>query len=331
MRSQCIPSAALAMASLTLLIAAAPVGAQYSRRTPIVEAVEKSRGSILTLKVEKKGGFGKLTELVGTGVIIDERGYAITNRHVVQSAGLIRAFPAEGSPVTAKVVLEDAAHDLAILKLEGAQLYRPLSLGPSCDVMVGEAVIAVGNPFGYTNTVSRGIVSALNREIQIPSGETLTGLIQTDAPINPGSSGGPLININGELIGINVAMREGAQGIGFAIPSDTIKAVLASRLSAKRLNGVDHGLACAERVESEGADRQHVVVTKLVEHSLAASAGIKPGDELVQVSGRQVSNRFDVERALWDVKPGEKISFLVHRSGQKVDLTVTVPTQLAGK
>jgi serine protease Do len=224
MRCRSVRASAWALAFLACLAAAAPASAQYSRRTPIVEAVEKSQPSILTLKVEKKGGFGKTSEIVGTGVIVDERGYAVTNRHVVQSAGAIKAIPSEGSPVAAKVVLEEPAHDLAIIKLEGDRLYRPLPLGPSCDVMVGEAVIAVGNPFGYTNTVSRGIVSALNREIQIPSGETLTGLIQTDAPINPGSSGGPLININGELIGINVAMREGAQGIGFAIPSDSIKA-----------------------------------------------------------------------------------------------------------
>lgn len=312
------------------LVLVTPAWGQHSRRTPIVEAVEKTSQAILTLKIEKKTGFGRVSDVVGTAVIVDERGYAITNRHVIQQAGRISAFLAGGANVGVKVLFEDPSTDLAVLKLDGERSYKAMPLGPSSDLMVGETVIAVGNPYGYANTVSRGIISALGREITIPGGETLRGLIQTDAPINPGSSGGPLININGELIGVNVAMRDGAQGIAFAIPSETIKQVLSNNLSAKKLNGVDHGLACRERVEAEGSERQRVVVDSLDGRGLAASAGLKAGDEIVTVAGRVVSNRFDVERALWDAKPGQTVAFLIDRLGQKVEVTITLPERLAG-
>jgi serine protease Do len=301
------------------------VGAQHARRTPIVEAVEKTQGAIATLKVEKKGNFGRGADLVGTAVIVDERGYAVTNRHVIFSAARIEACLPGANPIPARVVVEIPSHDLAILKLETDRTYKALPLGPSSDLMVGETVLAIGNPYGYAHSVSRGIISALNREIKIPGGETLRDLIQTDAPINPGSSGGPLININGELIGINVAMRDGAQGIGFAIPAENIKNVLIEQLNAKKMNGVAHGLACHERVGTEGTNRQRVVVTELDERSLAAQAGLRPGDEIVQVAGRNVSNRFDIERALWDVKTGDQIHFQVDRRGQKLQLSIVLP------
>jgi serine protease Do len=319
------PCVRVAVCAAVGLLFTAPAFAQYSRRTPIVEAVEKTSGAILTLKIEKRANFGRISDVVGTGVIVDERGYAVTNRHVIQQAGKISAFLSGGSSVGVAVVHEDPTNDLAILKLEGDRLYQAMPVGPSSDLMVGETVIAVGNPYGYSNTVSRGIVSALGRQITIPGGSTLQGLIQIDAPINPGSSGGPLININGELIGVNVAMRDGAQGIGFAIPSETIKQVLSSNLSAKKLSGVDHGLACRERVEPEGTDRQKVVVDSLDRRGLAANAGLQAGDQLVQVAGRVVSNRFDVERALWDAKPGQTVRFHVDRLGQKVEVIITLP------
>jgi serine protease Do len=301
-------------------------GDPQSRRTPIVEAIAKTRDAIVTLKVEKQGSFGKNAETIGTAVVVDERGYALTNRHVIMYAAKVTAVLADGMALNAKVILEDTHRDLAILKLDGKS-FTPLVLGPSCDLMVGETIIAIGNPYGYVNTVSRGIISALGREILMPGGERLYDLIQLDAAINPGSSGGPLLNIHGELIGMNVAMREGAQGIAFAIPSDSLKDFLAQALSAKKLSGIDHGLTCTERVAQEGPDRQSVVVSFLDRHGLAATAGVQAGDRIVAVSGRSVVNRFDVERALWDTKPGTPIRFLVERAGRQVDLSLQLPAQ----
>ncbi len=190
--------------------------------------------------------------------------------------------------------------------------------------MVGEQVIAVGHPFGYLNTVSTGIVSALDREVTMPTGDVLQGLIQTDASINPGNSGGPLLNINGELIGVNVALREGAQGIAFAINADAVKLMLSRHLSALKVGGIYHGLKCDEKIIGETGSRQKVIVAAVDKEAPAAGAGLKTGDEIVMVANRPVANRFDVERALWDKRPGEKVAVQVRREGHPLEVTMTL-------
>src|ERR1700722_16586632 len=242
--------------------------AQHPRRTPVVEAVQKTRAAIVTVKVEKGGNWGR-REIVGTGVVVDSRGYVVTNRHVVTGAERITIRTADGDEYAAKIYTEDALHDLAILTLSGVQRLPELAFAPSSDLMVGETVIAVGHPFGYTNTVSTGIVSALGREITMPSGETLTNLIQTDASINPGNSGGPLLNINGELVGINVAIREGARGIAFALTAEAGQQALAKPPRAGKILRAAPGLVSNERVLAEGNVRQQVVVEKATERSPA--------------------------------------------------------------
>jgi serine protease Do len=183
--------------------------------------------------------------------------------------------------------------------------------------MVGETVIAVGHPFGYTNTVSVGIVSALGREVTMPTGETIGGLIQTDASINPGNSGGPLLNVNGELIGINMALREGAQGIAFAINAGTVRAALSEHLSAAKIAGVDHGLRCEDKVLAEAGDRQRVVVTE-------AQGPVQEGDEIRAVGTRRIVNGFDLERALWDKRPGQSVPLQVVREGRPLTVSLTL-------
>jgi serine protease Do len=296
--------------------------AQYSRRTPIVEAVQKTRASIVAVKVEKRSSWGR-KEVGGTGVVVDERGYVVTNRHVVAGGDRVVVHLADGAELAAKIVVEDAAHDLAVLRLATTRRLQALPFGPSGDLMVGETVIAIGHPFGYTNTVSTGIVSALGREVSMPTGEVLRDLIQTNASINPGNSGGPLLNINGELIGINVALREGAQGIAFALSSDSVQQVLSRHLSAARVAGVNHGLCCAETTrETEGLGRQHVFVQDV--RGAAADAGLQRGDEVVSVAERPVINRLDVERAVWDRKAGDRVTVTVLRDGKEVAVALTL-------
>jgi serine protease Do len=297
--------------------------AQHPRRTPIVEAVQKTRAAIVTVKVEKGGSWGR-REIVGTGVVVDSRGYVVTNRHVVSGADRITVHTADGDEYTAKVHTEDALHDLAILTLPGVRRLPELAFAPSSDLMVGETVIAVGHPFGYTNTVSTGIVSAVGREVTMPSGETLTNLIQTDASINPGNSGGPLLNINGELVGINVALREGAQGIAFALPAEAVQRVLAKHLSAGKVARVAHGLSCYERVSEEGAVRQQVVVDRVAENSPAERAGLQHGDTIVRIGERPVGNRFDLERALWGLHAGDTVEARLLRDGQMMRASITL-------
>jgi serine protease Do len=297
--------------------------AQYSRRTPIVDAVQKTRDSIVTIKVEKRINWGR-KEIVGTGVIVDERGYVVTNQHVVAEADRLIVHLANGTEVAAEVLNEDAQHDLAILKLAGRRKLPALRFGPASDLMVGETVIAIGHPFGYTNTVSTGIVSALDREVSMPSGEILRGLIQTNASINPGNSGGPLLNINGEVIGINVALRPEAQGIAFALNADMVQAVLSRHLSARRVARVGHGLVCREVVADEGPSRQRVVVDRMTDQGPASRAGLKPGDVLLRLGEQAVANRFDVERALWGYRPGDAVEASVLRDGKETRVALTL-------
>ncbi len=304
--------------------------AQHARRTPVVEAVQKTRAGIVTVKVEKRGSWGR-REVVGTGVVVDSRGYVVTNRHVVVGADRVTVHTADGEELPAKLYVEDASRDLAVLTLPEGRRLPELPFAPSSDLMVGETVIAVGHPFGYTNTVSTGIVSALGREVTMTGGETLTNLIQTDASINPGNSGGPLFNINGELVGINVALREGAQGIAFALPAEAVQQALAKHLSAGRISRVAHGLVCRERVPEDGPVRQQVVVESATEGGPAERAGLQRGDVIVRVAGRQVANRFDVERSLWGLHPGEEVEVRVVRDGQTMRGVLTLGRSTEGE
>jgi serine protease Do len=295
---------------------------QYSRRTPIVEAVQKTRAGIVAVKAERKSSWGR-KETGGTGVIVDERGYVVTNHHVVASADRVTVHLADGAELAAAVVAEDAAHDLAVLRLSTTRKLQALPFGTSSDLMVGETVIAVGHPFGYTNSVSTGIVSGLGREVTMPSGDALRDLIQTNASINPGNSGGPLLNINGELIGLTVAIRDGAQGIAFALSADEVQHALSKHLSAAKVAGVRHGLSVAERALQEGGPQRLRAVVESASGA-AAGAGLRRGDAVLSLGDRTICNRLDVERAVWDCKAGQKVKVTVLRDGKELALTLTL-------
>jgi serine protease Do len=288
------------------------------RETPIVKAVRKAKPSVVTLKVQRSSAYST-REVVGSAVVVDERGYAVTNRHVISGSGGVKAVLADGTECTAQVFIEDARHDLAILKLPVGKKQLPaITFAPASNLMEGETVIAIGHPYGYVNTVSTGIISGLGREITMPTGEKLTGLIQVTASINPGNSGGPLLNIYGDLIGINVAMRDGAQGIAFALNADLVKDVLAKHLSAANVSRVEHGLACRDAVVESDEPRQQVVVESGTQELL------KRGDVIVAIGERAVTNRFDLERSLWDHKAGDVVSARVVRHGKVTQVALTL-------
>ena len=217
-----------AVAAACLLGTAAFSMASDARRTADVRAVENARNSIVNIHGQKtigasEDGAGHVegprrVNGMGTGVVIDERGYIITNYHVVEGVRKIEVTLADEQTFTATLVSHDPDTDLAIIKINVGKKLPVITIGTSSDLMTGEPVIAVGNAYGYENTVTRGSVSALHRSVQVSEAQSYEDLIQTDASINPGNSGGPLLNIDGEMIGINVAVRAGAQGIGFAIP-----------------------------------------------------------------------------------------------------------------
>jgi serine protease Do len=178
--------------------------------------------------------------------------------------------------------------------------------------MVGEPVIAIGNPYGYAGSVSTGIISALDREVTMPAGETIGNLIQTDAGINPGNSGGPLLNIDGEVIGITVALREGAHGIAFALNAETVQHLLSKHLSAAKISGIRHGLTVKEK---SGERRGRIVVA-------ASVKDIQQRDELVRIGDHKINNRFDVERAFWSNKPTDAVKVTIRRDGKEREIVI---------
>ncbi|HYV39514.1 MAG TPA: trypsin-like peptidase domain-containing protein [Gemmataceae bacterium] len=316
-----IVRASFAAIAALLSLAACQADAQTTTRdNAIVKAVRKVKPSIVAIKVPGANPSNK--GMVGTGVIIDERGYIVTNRHVIAGAKEVFVRLADDTELPAQIIVADKDTDLAVLKVNGGRKLPALALGRVDDLEVGEDVIAVGHPYGYAFTVTRGIVSALGRKIDLPSGATLSGLIQTDAAINPGNSGGPLLNIDGDFIGINTALRDGANGIAFAINTDTIKRVLQEKLSAMQVAGVSHGIVVQETLVDKSDAHQHVIVAGLNDSS--AAAGLKKGDVIYGVGSVTVANTFDLERALWDAKPGQQVTVRLMRDGQEVSVTLTL-------
>jgi serine protease Do len=301
------------------------------RNTAIVKAVQSAKPSIVNIHGRKTirneaGTFGAPEEFrqvngMGTGVVIDERGYIITNNHVVEGVGRIRVTLPSQEEYIAKLVAHDPKTDLAVIKINPEKPLPVINIGSSHDLMPGEPVVAVGNAYGYENTVTRGIISALHRSVQVSDEQKYLNLIQTDASINPGNSGGPLLNIDGEMIGINVAVRVGAQGIGFAIEVDDAMDVAARLLSAERLENVRHGVV-GESV-GYGKDRKFVV-RSVRSGSAAAEAGIQAGDTIRKAGSYDIRWAVDLERAMIGRKEGESIDFEIDRSGATENLRVAV-------
>jgi serine protease Do len=292
------------------------------RLTPIVTAVRQARPSVVSIRGQKTSLAPEVATSdsdtprqvngMGTGTIIDERGYILTNYHVVSDVRRIEVTLDDGRGYTADLIASDAAADLAVIKIPAAKPLPVVRIGTSSDLMDGESVIALGNAFGYEQTVTRGIISALGRDVQVSDTQAYDDLIQTDASINPGNSGGPLLNIDGEMIGVNVAVRAGAQGIGFAIPVDSAMTVAAKLLNVERLRNNCHGL-----VTQVGGDLEAPVrVSKIIPDSPAAKLGIIAGDEIVSVGPVRTVRPLDVERALLDRQPGQSVQVEVRRSGQ---------------
>jgi serine protease Do len=258
---------------------------------------------------------------MGTGIILDPRGYIITNHHVIDGVANIQVTLPDAKSYAARIVAHDPKTDLAIVKIDARQPLQVIRLGTSNDLMQGESVIAMGNAFGYEHTVTRGIISALHRSVQVSDEQKYHDLIQTDAPINPGNSGGPLMNIEGQTIGINVAVRVGAQGIGFAIPIDEAMEVAQRLLSVERLEGASHGL---QGVTSATPDSATFTVKSVKADSPAAKAGLQEGDIITAVGERIVQRGLDFELALLGQKRGEAITVEVDRDGETKSLSLVL-------
>ena len=294
-----------------------------------MRALQKARPSIVnihgkkTVKANNSYGSGQLKQVngMGTGVVIDERGYLATNHHVIEGVQQIKVTLANGRTYIARVVSRNTTHDVAVIKIDTPQKLPVINTGTSSDLLVGEDVVAVGNAYGYEHTVTRGIISALHRDVPISDTQKYAGLIQTDADINPGNSGGPLLNIDGEMIGMNVAVRAGAQGIGFAIPINKVLDIAAKLVAVERLERKWHGLVAKD---AGGSSTVGMTIQAVEKNSPAAKGGLEPGDVIVGVGNRKVRHTLDYELALLGRPVSEEIELSVNRQGETIEKSLVL-------
>lgn len=274
---------------------------------------------------------------LGSGVIIDgKRGFVLTNNHVIEKATSIRVMLNDKREFEAAIVGMDPDSDLAVLKIPSEQTLPAIEMGNSDDIMIGESVIAIGNPFGFSHTVTTGVVSAVNRSLKTAD-RIYHEFIQTDASINPGNSGGPLLNIDGELIGINTAIYAEAQGIGFAIPIDRAKRIVNDLIHygsvvqawiGLSIQPIDANLSTYLNLENSPA----VIVTGVTPGSPAAEAGLKEGDILQSIDDTTITGIAAYRSTLKQISSNQTISVGVTRQGEKKRLKINTrpfPIELA--
>ena len=299
--------------------------------------------------------FGQLggppVQALGSGFVIDRQGRILTNYHVIRGADEIDVSFSNRDRVEATVVGTDPSTDLAVLKIDaGSRALTPLPLGDSDDVQVGDEVLAIGNPFGLERTATAGIVSALQRAVPAPNGFSIDQVIQTDAPINQGNSGGPLLNLAGEVIGVNSQIESptgGNVGIGFAVPSNTVRSVVAQLLEKGRVDRAYLGVV-ARPIEPELARLfrlpvdSGLLVESVADGSAADDAGLRGGDQqvivagesyrlggdlIVAAGGRRVTSVEELRAVLAERQPGDRIDLEIYRDGDKRTVTVTLGRQ----
>jgi Do/DeqQ family serine protease len=328
---------------LTLRLAA-PAAIDPIRRTPVVEAVQKVSPAVVNISTEtivarQTSPFPafrdplfeeffhdffeprveryKQTSL-GSGVIIRPDGYILTNQHVVLRGSQIKVTLADDRDFKAQLIGADSDSDLAVLKVKADRQLPYVNMGDSDDLMIGETVIAIGNPFGLSHTVTTGVVSALGRSLKTGE-QTYYDFVQTDASINPGNSGGPLLNLSGDLIGINTAIYQKAQGIGFAIPINRARRIVTDLISYGEVHvpwvGAIVQDLTPELAAQLGMKTQHrygVVVRSIESGSPAADAGITPGEVITAVDNRDVRSAEEYDQRIRD-----------HAESSTIELTVT--------
>jgi putative serine protease PepD len=296
------------------------VGQIAKTATPaVVEIDATSAGSATPF-----GGQGSTQSAEGTGFVYDTKGDIVTNDHVVAGSSSVSVKLTDGSTYKATVVGADPSTDIAVIHVNApASKLVPLTLGDSSSVAVGDGVVAIGNPFGLDDTVTSGIVSAINREITSPDNSPIEGAIQTDAAINHGNSGGPLLNAKAQVIGITSQIQSdsgGNDGIGFAVPSNTVKTIAAELISSGK---AEHALLGVNvKTGTNG-----VSVADVQSGSAAAGAGLKAGDVITAVGGTTVTTAEQLRAIIDAHQPGDKLSLTLLRTGSTKTVTATLGTR----
>jgi putative serine protease PepD len=260
----------------------------------------------------------------GTGFVIDADGHVITNEHVVAGEQTVQIRFADESEEQGRVVGTDPSTDIALIEVDLAgHGVRPVQLGSSAGVEVGDPVYAIGNPFGLERTLTAGIVSAVNRDITAPNNFTINDVIQTDAPVNPGNSGGPLLDAAGNVIGVVSQIQSengGNIGIGYAVPSDTVRKVVDTLKTGSEIEHAYLGVRLAET-------DQGVRLTSVLEGDPGQKGGLQAGDVVLEADGQAVQSAADIQRAVDGHKPGEKLELKINRGGDERTVTVTLGTR----
>ena len=296
----------------------------------VAKVYEQARDAVVEITVTASGQsdpFGApsgTSEAQGSGFVYDEDGHIVTNAHVVDGAESVEVRFANGETRTATVVGTDPSTDLAVLGVDAEpSLPEPLELADSSAVEVGDGVVAIGSPFGLENTVTSGIVSALGRSMVAPNGYTIAGSIQTDAAINHGNSGGPLLDLQGRVIGVNAQIASesgGSDGVGFAIPSNTVESIVEQLVDGGAVRHAYLGVAVGESDEG-------VAITEVRSGGPAEDAGLEVGDVVVSVAGTTVDEPAELQAAVDGRSPGDEIELAVLRDGERRSLTVRLGTR----
>ncbi len=341
---------------------AAPSAANSNRsNSPVIRAVRQVGPAVVnidTLVMRRTSIFGfsdpfadffgsdPFSRLVpskgqGSGFIIDgANGYVITNDHVVRDAiarkGTIKVSLPNKETYEAQVVGSDPQYDVAVLKIDGKNL-PSVKLSSSDDLTIGEPAIAIGNPFGFRNTVTVGVISAVDRSLENSDGSRLDGLIQTDAAINPGNSGGPLCDIDGNVVGINTAIISGAEGLGFAMGASSVKPVIDELIKYGRVkhgwSGMTFWDISARLAQRLGLENTHgALVAEVYRQSPADEAGIKPGDVVIEAGGQDIASVADMQDVLRKARAGDNLSLVLVRKQKKINIKITlveVPERIA--
>ncbi len=310
----------------------------------------RAKSSVVDIKVQTTSQLGQQGEAQGSGWVYSKSGYIVTNDHVVSGASSVTVNFPNGAAYKATVVGADPSTDIAVIKVNApASLLKPLPVGNSSKLVVGDPVVAVGSPFGLDGTVTAGIVSALHRQMDSPNGFTINDSIQTDAAINHGNSGGPLFNLRGEVVGVNAQIQSDSgdnAGIGFAIPSNTVKSIADRLIQSGNVQHAYLGVEISEIPssvsgqlgESAGVAVRNITGTPAQKAGLKAATGARTingqqyatgGDVITSVDGQSVSTAAELQSLIDAHRPGDKVRLTVTRNGSSRSVTVTLGTRPA--
>jgi S1-C subfamily serine protease len=300
----------------------------YSRA--VITVVETVGPAVVSISVSKQVQAKELGQIgAGSGVVIAPDGYILTNDHVAHNAKQLTVTLTDGATLAARLVGTDPATDLAVIRADGSNLPYAM-LGDSASLRVGQLVIAIGNPFGFQSTVSTGVVSALGRALRSQEGRLIENIIQHTAPLNPGNSGGPLVDSRGRIVGINTAIIIMAQGIGFSIPSDTAKWVVSHLLTYGKVRRSYLGITAQQRPLGRRLVRFHnlkgefaIEVMSVVPDGPAGKSGIREGDFITAINGQEVTSVDHIHHFLAEWPINKPVTLTIIRGQEKLENEVT--------